>query len=405
MRAPPPAPQRAAAPNPTRPHRPRITQAPRDCRTTSTPSSSTPTQGPCRSRRLVSQPGAVPGARGVPRLRCPARPPSARPRDDSPRSLADATTGSSSIIKTGCLEITAVPLTPAEAPAAAAAAATEAGGEAGASAPNKRSAEGADATPAAAAAAAGDEDGSAGAGAAKRQKTEGQEHSGSLDARQRPRRGAGGGGDGGDGGGGSDRPVCAYLCQLATIPGKFDPAKAAQLGVPKGPVSGWLDGAGREGVGAAGWTAAAAAPPYACATSCLLGASRCRPPPLSHPLSAPHTHTLGSRPCSCMGSSSAAWRSWQPMGSRCSRTRSWTRPPPPAPPSWWWTARTWPTWRRCRRRSRCGGRSARGGGGHLVVGCPSLAYMAALQAAEQVQWARSRCGGEGGQAFGCGAGV
>ena len=45
------------------------------------------------------------------------------------------------------------------------------------------------------------------------------------------------------------------------------------------------------------------------------------------------------------------------------------------------------------------------GGGHLVVGCPSLAYMAALQAAEQVQWARSRCGGEGGQAFGCGAGV
>jgi hypothetical protein len=29
----------------------------------------------------------------------------------------------------------------------------------------------------------------------------------------------------------------SYLCQLATVPGKFDPQKAAQLGVPKGPVS------------------------------------------------------------------------------------------------------------------------------------------------------------------------
>ena len=31
--------------------------------------------------------------------------------------------------------------------------------------------------------------------------------------------------------------VVCYVCQLANIPGKFDPKKAAQLGVPKGPVS------------------------------------------------------------------------------------------------------------------------------------------------------------------------
>lgn len=31
--------------------------------------------------------------------------------------------------------------------------------------------------------------------------------------------------------------VACYVCQLATIPGKFDPQKAAQLGVPRGPVS------------------------------------------------------------------------------------------------------------------------------------------------------------------------
>jgi ribonuclease Z len=40
-------------------------------------------------------------------------------------------------------------------------------------------------------------------------------------------------------GGGGVAPSVAYLCQLATIPGKFDPKKAAQLGVPRGPVSGW----------------------------------------------------------------------------------------------------------------------------------------------------------------------
>lgn len=31
--------------------------------------------------------------------------------------------------------------------------------------------------------------------------------------------------------------VVCYICQLASIPGKLDPRKAAQLGVPKGPVS------------------------------------------------------------------------------------------------------------------------------------------------------------------------
>jgi hypothetical protein len=30
--------------------------------------------------------------------------------------------------------------------------------------------------------------------------------------------------------------VACYVCQLATIPGKFDPQKAAQLGVQRGPV-------------------------------------------------------------------------------------------------------------------------------------------------------------------------
>jgi hypothetical protein len=33
--------------------------------------------------------------------------------------------------------------------------------------------------------------------------------------------------------------VACYVCQLATIPGKFDTQKAAQLGVPRGPVSDW----------------------------------------------------------------------------------------------------------------------------------------------------------------------
>lgn len=33
--------------------------------------------------------------------------------------------------------------------------------------------------------------------------------------------------------------VACYVCQLATIPGKLDPQKAAQLGVPRGPVSAW----------------------------------------------------------------------------------------------------------------------------------------------------------------------
>jgi len=35
----------------------------------------------------------------------------------------------------------------------------------------------------------------------------------------------------------SQQPVACYVCQFASIPGKFDPQKAAQLGVPKGPVS------------------------------------------------------------------------------------------------------------------------------------------------------------------------
>ena len=38
---------------------------------------------------------------------------------------------------------------------------------------------------------------------------------------------------------GAARPVpsVAYVCELATVPGKFDPKKAVELGVPKGPVS------------------------------------------------------------------------------------------------------------------------------------------------------------------------
>lgn len=36
---------------------------------------------------------------------------------------------------------------------------------------------------------------------------------------------------------GAQQPVACYVCQLATIPGKFDPQKAAQLGVARGPVS------------------------------------------------------------------------------------------------------------------------------------------------------------------------
>lgn len=36
---------------------------------------------------------------------------------------------------------------------------------------------------------------------------------------------------------GVQQPVACYVCQLATIAGKFDPQKAAQLGVARGPVS------------------------------------------------------------------------------------------------------------------------------------------------------------------------
>jgi hypothetical protein len=52
-----------------------------------------------------------------------------------------------------------------------------------------------------------------------------------------------GGGSGGRGmasvhsSAGVQSAVVCYVCQLATIPGKFDPQKAAQLGVPRGPVS------------------------------------------------------------------------------------------------------------------------------------------------------------------------
>lgn len=38
----------------------------------------------------------------------------------------------------------------------------------------------------------------------------------------------------------SQQPVACYVCQFASIPGKFDPQKAAQLGVPKGPLFGQL---------------------------------------------------------------------------------------------------------------------------------------------------------------------
>jgi hypothetical protein len=31
--------------------------------------------------------------------------------------------------------------------------------------------------------------------------------------------------------------VVCYICQLSSIPGKFNPQKAAELGVPRGPVS------------------------------------------------------------------------------------------------------------------------------------------------------------------------
>ena len=35
-------------------------------------------------------------------------------------------------------------------------------------------------------------------------------------------------------------PVVCYVCQLASLPGKFLPQKAAQLGIPKGPLYGAL---------------------------------------------------------------------------------------------------------------------------------------------------------------------
>lgn len=35
-------------------------------------------------------------------------------------------------------------------------------------------------------------------------------------------------------------PAACYICQLAATPGRFLPEKAAQLGVPKGPLFGQL---------------------------------------------------------------------------------------------------------------------------------------------------------------------
>jgi ribonuclease Z len=88
----------------------------------------------------------------------------------------------------------------------------------------------------------------------KRSKTSGRDHADGLGARAGGvRRGGGGNGAPGAPGGPAAPPACAWVCRLADLPGKFDPAKAAAAGVPRGPLWGDLQ-RGRAVVSAAGAT-------------------------------------------------------------------------------------------------------------------------------------------------------
>jgi ribonuclease Z len=105
----------------------------------------------------------------------------------------------------------------------------------------------------------------------KRAKTFGGDHPDALGARaggvRRARPAANGGNGAGSNPDGSDAaapqqqppppPACAWVCRLTDLPGKFDPAKAAAAGVPRGPLWGDLQ-RGRAVVSTSGATVAPA---------------------------------------------------------------------------------------------------------------------------------------------------